>query len=90
MLLCLSNRIKILKSDPYMSSFHIYVQITIYCTQPGVAFGNVKTHKKGNPLRLITCTSCCGTAIERLSAFTESQAVSAKVTIIRQGYHRSH
>ena len=34
-----------------------------------MAFGNVKTHKEGNPLRLIT--SCCGTAIERLSAFTE-------------------
>ena len=37
--------------------------------EPGVAFGNVKTHKPGNPLRLIT--SCCGTAIENLSAFTE-------------------
>lgn len=37
--------------------------------KPGVAFGNVKTHKEGNPLRLIT--SCCVTAIERLSAFTE-------------------
>ena len=37
--------------------------------KPGVAFGNVKTHKESNPLRLIT--SCCGTAIERLSAFTE-------------------
>ena len=37
--------------------------------KPGVAFGNVKTHKRDNPLRLIT--SCCGTAIERLSAFTE-------------------
>ena len=34
-----------------------------------MAFGNVKTHKRDNPLRLITC--CCGTAIERLSAFTE-------------------
>lgn len=34
-----------------------------------MAFGNVKTHKEGNPLRLIT--SCCGTAIERLSALTE-------------------
>lgn len=29
----------------------------------------LKTHKRDNPLRLIT--SCCGTAIERLSAFTE-------------------
>ena len=37
--------------------------------KPGVAFGNVKTHKEGNPLRLIT--SCCGTQIENLSAFTE-------------------
>ena len=37
--------------------------------KPGLAFGNVKTHKEGNPLRLIT--SCCGTAIERLSAFSE-------------------
>ena len=37
--------------------------------KPGTAFGNVKTHKVGNPLRLIT--SCCGTAIEKLSAFTE-------------------
>ena len=36
---------------------------------PGVAFDNVKTHKEGNPLRLIT--SCCGTPIENLSAFTE-------------------
>ena len=35
----------------------------------GTAFGNVKTHKKDNPVRLIT--SCCGTAIENLSAFTE-------------------
>ena len=38
-------------------------------TKPGVAFGNIKTHKKDNPLRLIT--SCCGTAIENLSAFTK-------------------
>ena len=37
--------------------------------KPGVAFGNIKTHKVGNPLRLIT--SCCGTAIENLSALTE-------------------
>lgn len=37
--------------------------------KPGVAFGNIKTHKAGNPLRLTT--SCCGTAIENLSAFTE-------------------
>ena len=37
--------------------------------KPGVTFGNIKTHKKDNPLRLIT--SCCGTAIANLSAFTE-------------------
>ena len=37
--------------------------------KPGAAFGNVKTHKINNPRRLIT--SCCGTAIERLSSFTE-------------------
>ena len=37
--------------------------------KPGVAFGNVKPHKEGNPLPLIT--SCCGTATERLSSFTE-------------------
>ena len=37
--------------------------------KPGVAFGNIKTHKKHNHLRLIT--SCCGTAIENLSAFSE-------------------
>ena len=38
--------------------------------KPDKAFGTVKTHKDGtNPLRLIT--SCCGTAIERLSELTE-------------------
>lgn len=37
--------------------------------KPGKAFGTIKTHKQRNPLRLIT--SCCGTAIENLSAFTE-------------------
>ncbi|XP_022810516.1 uncharacterized protein LOC111347550 [Stylophora pistillata] len=35
----------------------------------GVAFGNMKTHKTGNPPRLITY--CCGTAIKNISAFTE-------------------
>ena len=29
--------------------------------KPGKAFGTIKTHKEGNPLRLIT--SCCGTSI---------------------------
>ena len=38
-------------------------------SKAGVAFGNVKAHENNNPLRLIT--SCCGTAIERLSTFTE-------------------
>lgn len=37
--------------------------------RPGVAFGNIKKHKTSNPLRLVT--SCCGMAIENLSAFTE-------------------
>ncbi|XP_068704908.1 uncharacterized protein [Montipora foliosa] len=37
--------------------------------KPGKAFGTIKTHKEGNPLRLIT--TCCGTAIENLSAFSE-------------------
>jgi len=37
--------------------------------RPGKAFGTIKTYKEGNPLRLIT--SCCGTTIENLSAFTE-------------------
>ena len=37
--------------------------------KPGKAFGTIKTQKDGNPLQLIT--SCCGTAIENLSAFTE-------------------
>ena len=32
--------------------------------KPGKAFGTIKTHKEGNPPRLIT--SCCGTAIENL------------------------
>ena len=47
----------------------IAMWVAISEPKPGVEFGNVKTHKEGNPLRLIT--SCCGTAIERLSAFTE-------------------
>ena len=37
--------------------------------KPGVTFSNVKTHKVGNPLRLITL--CCGTPIENLSTFNE-------------------
>ena len=33
------------------------------------SFGKIETQKEGNPLRLIT--SCCGMAIDNLSAFTE-------------------
>ena len=57
----------------WLSEGQISQEIATWITnlepKPGVAFGNVKTHKRDNPLRLIT--SCCGTAIERLSAFTE-------------------
>ena len=57
----------------WLSEGQITQEIATWITnlepKPGVAFGNVKTHKRDNPLRLIT--SCCGTAIERLSAFTE-------------------
>ena len=50
-------------------SQEIFEWVTDRVPKPGVAYGNVKTHKEGNPLRLIT--SCCGSAIERLSGFTE-------------------
>ena len=54
--------------------------------KPGKAFGTIKTYKDGNPLRLIT--SCCGMAIENLSAFTEfCQASCPRLTILRQGHH---
>ena len=43
--------------------------VTNHKPKPGTVFENIKTHKVDNPLRLIT--SCCGTAIENLSAFTE-------------------
>ena len=60
-------------SRKWLSEGQISQEIATWITnlepKPGVAFGNVKTHKKDNPLRLIT--SCCETAIERLSAFTE-------------------
>ena len=36
---------------------------------PGKMYGLVKTHKEGNPVRVIT--SGCGTAIENLSIFVE-------------------
>ena len=38
-------------------------------TKPGKGFGTIKTHKQGNPIRLIT--SFCSTTIKNLSAFTE-------------------
>ena len=38
---------------------------------PGKMYGNVKTHKIGNPTRVIT--SGCNTAIENLSIFVENQ-----------------
>ena len=57
----------------WLSERQITQEIATWITnlepKPGVAFGNFKTHKRDNPLRLIT--SCCGTAIERLSGFTE-------------------
>ena len=66
------ERVK-LWSRKWLSEGQISDEIATWVTnldpKPGLAFGNVKTHKEGNPLRLIT--SCCGTAIERLSAFTE-------------------
>ena len=37
--------------------------------KPGTNYGLIKTHKPGNPIRLIT--SGIGTAVENLSAFTE-------------------
>jgi hypothetical protein len=59
--------------EKWLREGHISPKIADWLTdiepRPGTAFGNVKTHKQSNPLRLIT--SCCDTAIERLSAFTE-------------------
>ena len=37
--------------------------------RPGTNYGLIKTHKSGNPIRLIT--SGIGTVVENLSAFTE-------------------
>ena len=60
-------------SRKWLSEKQISEEIATWITnlepKPGVAFGNVKTHKEGNLLRLNT--SCCGKAIDRLSAFTE-------------------
>ena len=38
-------------------------------TKPGKMYGLIKTHKVGNPVRVIT--TGCGTAIENLSIFVE-------------------
>ena len=45
--------------------------ITVKDSTPGKMYGNVKTHKIGNPTRVIT--SGCNTAIENLSIFVENQ-----------------
>ena len=45
--------------------------ITVKDSTPGKMYGNVKTHKIGNPTRVIT--SDCNTAIENLSIFVENQ-----------------
>jgi len=62
----------------WLSERQISQEIATWITKlepkPGVAFGNVKTHKTDNPLRLITF--CCGTAIEGFSAFTEFELKS--------------
>ena len=44
--------------------------ITVKDSTPGKMYGNVKTHKIGNPTRVIT--SGCNTAIENLSIFVEN------------------
>ena len=42
---------------------------------PGKMYGNVKTHKIGNPTRVIT--SGCNTAIENISIFVENSLYHA-------------
>ena len=44
--------------------------ITVNNSTPGKMYDNVKTHKIGNPTRVIT--SGCNTAIENLSIFVEN------------------
>ena len=44
--------------------------ITVKDSTPGKMYGNVKTHKIGNPTRVIT--SGCNTATESLSIFVEN------------------
>ena len=62
-----------MRAEKWLREGQISREVALWVTnvepKPGVAFDNVKTHKRGNPLRLIT--SSCGTANERLSAFTE-------------------
>ena len=45
--------------------------ITVKDSTPGKMYGNVKTHKTGNPTRVMT--SGCNTAIENLSIFVENK-----------------
>ena len=44
--------------------------MTVKGSTPGKMYGNVKTHKIGNPSGVIT--SACNTAIENLSIFVEN------------------
>ena len=44
--------------------------ITVEDSTPGKTYGNVKTHKIGNPTRVIT--SGCNTTIENLPIFVEN------------------
>ena len=46
---------------------------------PGKMYGNVKTHKIGNPTRVIT--SGCNTAIENLSIFVENVLYDIRSTL---------
>ena len=43
--------------------------ITLEHSKPGKMYGNIKTHKINNPVRVIT--SGCSTAVESLSIFVE-------------------
>ena len=44
--------------------------ITPFISNAGKLYGNVKTHKENNPVRVIT--SGCNTAVENLSIFVEN------------------
>ena len=51
------------------SGHECYGHVFLVASKGATSGERVKTHKEGNLLRLTT--SCCGTAIERLSSFTE-------------------